>query len=346
MIRQLYIKHFRGIEEIHLNDIGKVNVFLGKNNCGKSSILDALYLLCYPVEPQHFIEINAFRGYNSTNGEDFQLNFHNRDIKNPIVLEAEVNGGIRHLDIYNLVSGISEMLITDGDTSRLKNKDYSILYNLKTEDNVQYSTNLFVDHKEPQVIRVKQLDQFHNAIPVQYLTPSSPYRDMDKLFAVAIKNKQEKYISEVMHTIDSRIIDVVIAGDEILVDVGSEQRIPLQLMGDGMRKIFATIINISMCKDGILLIDEIDNGLHYTSLDTLWRAIIECANKFNVQIFATTHNIESLEALNTCLDKSTAVSKEDFRAYTIRQSAEGKHLAIMSNYPQFNHVINQELELR
>lgn len=346
MIRQFYIKHFRGIEDIHLEDIGKVNVFLGKNNCGKSTILDALYLLCYPVEPQHFIEINALRGYNSTNGEDFQLNFHNRDTKNPIVFEAEINGGIRHLDIYNLVSGVSEILITEGDTSRLKNKDYTVLYHLQTEDNVQYDTNLLVDHKEPQVIKVNQIDQFHNAIPVKYLTPSTPYREMDRLFAVAIKNKQEKYISEVMHAIDPRIIDVVIAGDEILVDVGSDQRIPLQLMGDGMRKIFSTIVNISMCKDGILLIDEIDNGLHYTSLDTLWRAIIECANKFNVQIFATTHNIESLEALNACLDLSEAVSKDDFRAYTIRQSSESNHVAIMSNYSQFNHVINQELELR
>lgn len=346
MIKQFSIKNFRGIQDILIPNLGKVNVFLGKNNSGKSSILDAVYLSCFPTHPEHFVEINNLRGYNSIDGEDFKLNFFNRNTQVPIVFHTESDHGSRVLSIYNTVGGVSEFLITDGDTSRLKNKDYALIYTLLSEDGQNYNTSIFVDHKEPQVMKLNVADDYPGTVKVRYLTPATPYRDVSSYFVEAVQNKQEKKITEVLHKIDSRINDIVIAGKEILVDIGSEQRIPLQLMGDGMRKVFSTIVNISTCRDGILLIDEIDNGLHYTSLGYLWKAIIECAYKFNVQVFATTHNIESLASLSFYLESSTEKHQKDFRAYTIRQLSDGTHKAILSGYTQFHHTINHDLELR
>ena len=102
-----------------------------------------------------------------------------------------------------------------------------------------------------------------------------------------------------------------------------------------------------MARNGILLIDEIDNGLHYSSMPILWKAIIESAKIYNVQVFATTHNIESLRALNDVLasDEYHGI-QEVFRSYTIRRGESGKHKVILAKYPQFNHIINQDLELR
>lgn len=346
MIKNLYIRHFRGLEQITLEKLTKVNILLGRNNCGKSTVLDALYLLSYPTQPQHLLEINDLRGYHSKSGEDFKYDFHNGEVNQAIEITADIDSSSRKLQIRHLVQSVSDVLITDRDTSRLKEKDYVILYSLKAENGESYETSLMSDHKTPEMLKVKQLEDFECAYNINYITPAVPYRNIEELFTIAVKNKQEQYIVEVLNSVDRRIKDVVIAGDQILVDAGAEQRIPLQLMGDGMRKIFSLIVNMSSCRGGIILIDEIDNGLHHTSMQVLWKAIVECASKFNVQVFATTHSIESLAALKNIYEDMEASHQEDLHLYTIRQALAGGHIAIGSNYSQFSHIINQDLEIR
>ena len=132
-----------------------------------------------------------------------------------------------------------------------------------------------------------------------------------------------------------------------MVDIGFERRIPIQLMGDGLKKVLSVVVNMAMVPNGILLVDEVDNGLHYSSMPILWKAIVESAKMYNVQVFATTHNVESLRALNEVLSNDEYQGQQsDFRSYTIRRGDNGEHRVILAKFPQFNHIINQALEVR
>lgn len=81
------------------------------------------------------------------------------------------------------------------------------------------------------------------------------------------------------------------------MDIGLDKRIPINMMGDGARKILSILTTIYECKNGIVLIDELSNGFHYSVMKGVWRAIISVAKKNNVQIFATTHDLDSIKGL-------------------------------------------------
>ena len=83
MIRGIAINNFRGIHETIVNDFGRINVFFGKNNCGKSSLLEALFLATGISNPILPISINGFRGYSETNFEDLASGFYNQDVSHP-----------------------------------------------------------------------------------------------------------------------------------------------------------------------------------------------------------------------------------------------------------------------
>ncbi len=86
-------------------------------------------------------------------------------------------------------------------------------------------------------------------------------------------------------------------GGFIVKSRGYEQPIPIGSFGDGMWRLLAMAIAISQCKDGVLLVDEIDTGLHYSVLPDMWRLIMESARDLGVQVFATTHSSDCIAAL-------------------------------------------------
>jgi hypothetical protein len=78
---------------------------------------------------------------------------------------------------------------------------------------------------------------------------------------------------------------------------GQERPVPIGSMGDGMWRIMAMAIAIAQCKDGVLLIDEIDTGLHYSVMTNMWKLIFGAAKELNVQVFATTHSYDCVKSL-------------------------------------------------
>ena len=73
-------------------------------------------------------------------------------------------------------------------------------------------------------------------------------------------------------------------------------------MGDGIRKAFI-IASAILDSPGIILIDEIENGLHHKSQDIVWKAIIEWSKEYNIQFFITTHSYEMIERLTRQIDE-------------------------------------------
>jgi len=89
-----------------------------------------------------------------------------------------------------------------------------------------------------------------------------------------------------------------------------EQPIPIGSLGDGTWRMLALAIALSRAKDGVLLVDEIDTGLHYTVMADMWRLISETARALNVQVFATTHSYDCVHSLSAICNSSEEHSNE------------------------------------
>ncbi|MBI3650790.1 MAG: ATP-binding protein [Acidobacteria bacterium] len=100
--------------------------------------------------------------------------------------------------------------------------------------------------------------------------------------------------------LDNRLRDLAVSvasGTPMInCDIGLGQRIPLSQMGEGMAHFFSVISEIVHTANGVVLIDEIDNGLHYSVMVDVWKAIAQAAEKSDTQIFATTHSFECIRA--------------------------------------------------
>ena len=90
-------------------------------------------------------------------------------------------------------------------------------------------------------------------------------------------------------------------------------------MGEGLIRILAIIVAIAEVENGILLIDEIENGLHVSTQEILWKAVYETAIEYNVQIFATTHSSECIEAMVLSAQKFDDQNKDMIRLYRLER---------------------------
>ena len=126
---------------------------------------------------------------------------------------------------------------------------------------------------------------------------------------------------------------------------GINEMLPLGMSGDGLRR----FLNIVACSanpmTNIILIDEIDNGLHYSAYKKLWEAIFALATSTNKQVFVTTHSKETLYKLNEMLEENTDYQKE-LRLYTIERTLKKGIQAYKYTYEGLSGACENDIEIR
>jgi AAA15 family ATPase/GTPase len=91
-------------------------------------------------------------------------------------------------------------------------------------------------------------------------------------------------------------------------------------MGGGIAKCLSVAIAMLYSRDSIVLIDEIEDGLHYMAQQNMWKAILEWARKLNVQVFVTTHSNESIKTFNNSID--TTLFESETKLFRIERKDE------------------------
>ena len=126
------------------------------------------------------------------------------------------------------------------------------------------------------------------------------------------QQKKSDLVVEALHVIEPRLysleVNPITGTDMIWGDIGLSELVPLPVMGDGMMQLTRIVLAISSARDGVVLIDEIENGLHHSVLSEVWQVIEKAANQFNTQIVATTHSYECIAAAEQVFKSSD----EDF----------------------------------
>lgn len=290
----------------------QINLFFGKNNCGKSSLLDAVFLISGLSNPKLPININLLRSYRKFELPDLALDFYSLDTTGPISIKAS-NKETRELQIslFESASGRIDFHGSDAEYEQ----------------------------------RVKLDSRYKENIVCRYLTPQSDfYTSLSGLIDIT-KNKDEKFILDALRLIEPKINDIVLSGNEVLVDVGQNKRIPINMMGDGVRKILSVLTTIYECRDGVVLIDEISNGFHYSVMKDLWRTVLLASKKNNAQIYATTHDIDSIKGLRDAV-RSSDDGNNSVACFKLQRTSDDELKSYYYAIDSIDYALNQEIEIR
>ena len=131
------------------------------------------------------------------------------------------------------------------------------------------------------------------------------------------------------------------------LDIGLAQMMPLNMFGSGMVRT-AMILSECMLRDSkILLIDELEQGLHYQAISFLLEALLRLAKEQGIQVFATTHSIEVIKGLQQVLGQEEFTEYRDTtKCITLQRDKDGIVRSYRYDYQQFDHCIEHGIEIR
>ena len=136
--------------------------------------------------------------------------------------------------------------------------------------------------------------------PLRWVASSRDSGTLIEDFSQIRINRKLKDYLPIIRIVEPRLTDLDLAtlagSSDIYGDVGLERLVPIAFMGEGLRRLVAIVLSIATCPGGVVLIDEIENGLHHSVMGKIWLAIGEVAKAVNCQVFATTHSYECIQA--------------------------------------------------
>ncbi|MCI5120730.1 MAG: hypothetical protein D3908_05975, partial [Candidatus Electrothrix sp. AUS4] len=327
MITQLEIKNFRGFSEYKIEDVGQVNLLVGTNNCGKTSILEAVHLLKSRGDAAVLFSLLSRRGERIQNEErthrdaegDLCRLFHGFRLtpESSLVISA-ADHTIEKLSVsINETQPVQLHLFKDfvdsagryqldvewgRDQDRNTKQEYPISYT----GGLSYHYMRKMSHASKSSIEDDRNIEF---VPASSLAP----QEIVALFDKIVLTPDEELVLETVKIIEPDIIRLASLGVSdgyyplrsgdyarggIIVKSSKwEERIPIGSFGDGIWRLLGLILSLVGAKNGTLLIDEIDTGLHHTVMSKMWQLICTTARKLNVQVFATTHSSDCWKTL-------------------------------------------------
>ena len=340
MFNKIEIERFRGIKYASIEGFKQINLFFGKNNCGKSSLLESIFLASGLSNPLLPIHVNFMRGYGKSRLHDLKLEFYNLDSTLPIHIRME-NEEKRDLSISLFEQNLNNVSLNADDANIISNRDEE-KYGLKFEFQVNDKTFESQLRFEADVTRVLP-KEYVESLRCTYLSPKYDFNASIQGLKNILQNKDEHFIVEGLQLIEPRVKDFIYTDNEMLVDVGLEKRIPVNMMGDGARKIVSLLTAVYDCKDGALLVDEISNGFHYSVMGNLWKVLIDAAIRNNTQLFITTHDTDSIKGLrDAAIDKYNDL----VAAFKLLKTTGDELKAFHYSLESLDYSINQEIEVR
>ncbi|HEX9737151.1 MAG TPA: ATP-binding protein [Thermoanaerobaculia bacterium] len=356
MLRSLKIERFRRFERFELYGLGRVNLLVGLNNSGKTSVLEAVHLLTTRDLPAIHaaalrrgerlfenggrdadVEIDVcrlFHGFGLSPGSSFRIDGENQDQKESVeveVIESETinSKGERH-DVVSLSldwNGVRDLHP----------------FTISPRSGVSWTPTVRFPrgpHGEP--VR-----------PVKFIDLSSlTAREVVSLFGEVVLTPDEATVLEALKIIDPTIERIAPISQEWAAPVsghwgfhvrctGYDQRIPIGTLGDGVWRMLGLALALVKSEGGVLLVDEIDAGLHYTAMSDMWRLIYETAVKTDIQVFATTHNSDCWTSLATIIR-----DREDSTDISIQRIEPDRGRAVAFSHEEIVIAAERDIEVR
>lgn len=344
-LKRLQIERYRGIKALKIIELKSVNLVVGDNNCGKTSVLEAVQLLRTSGNLANVYRVSRLRdsiavsNANSVfdnficmfpkekDGEckisvsgicnDRDISFDLKGKKDRVMLDTK-DLSVRKLRTSDLPSGEIEVDVFEGDirlvygdeekVNRVSVNQYSSVTGTPTSDKDQFNI-IYVspfEHLRGSIINVILKNESYKQICVKALQLFDHDIEDIMIFKSDIGNRPVEYIRH-----------------KILGDM------PISSYGDGIKKVLALANAIAQAADGILLIDEVETAIHKKYFDDVLRFIVKACKTFNVQVFITTHSIEAIDGLLATQDYDKQDSSDDICVCTIKRVSDVSYSRVL-----------------
>jgi predicted ATP-dependent endonuclease of OLD family len=332
MLRNITIENFRGFTKATLSNISTINVITGFNGTGKTSILEAIFLICGGANASLSASLNGFRGdniYNIAVDRPFRSIFKNLDpSESPTISsfgEKSTNDDARgqkapavNKDKTKRILTIKPLYSTDsGGTTTTQSPTLSgitfffdgpsgkITNSFGWQKPQGNQILLPLNQNNQQILTSNGSTENKDAIAAQFISPH--FRDMSgqdhKALTQLVKERRLDQALNILKMIHPPIKNLFPLSENnvqvIFADTGAQNMLPTSLLGAGFSNLMHIILPLIVHDSSVILIDEFEDGLHYSLLEPILRALFEVLKAKKHQLFITTHSKEFLENLIT-----------------------------------------------
>ena len=368
----LRIRNFRTFKDLTVDRLGSVNLIVGKNNVGKTSILEGIWLWNHPEFWQDLAKSLERR---FPEGEGTPLSvvvgqryrilqdyFYGRpnlsDAGDVRIRIGPVEGSGSPMEVsfektkrskfiteidtpppyLKVVSGPWADGIDDGSAVSISNPDKSDLQYSVYSRNVNFIASDGVNMQEigrfwDQAVRTNQKKSILNILSI--LLPD--IEDLNWIGEPSIDTSFSGDTARFSSPAEERVPMFSFPGDK--------EAIPLPSLGEGVSRALWIGSSLVNSRSGILLIDEIENGLHYSVQSDLWKMIFKTAQELNVQVFATTHSYDCVQAFEQ-VAQDYEPSQSMLVSLRRREEDPEDIVAVLSDRDELGTVVEENIEVR
>jgi len=356
MFSSVSINHFRCFDALSIESLERVNLVAGKNNAGKTAFLEALFLLANGPNILPVSALATLRGIQTLHqdvGSELLFGplFFAFNRESIIKISGLVEKGKQHAVELQMVADTTLRLAFDDAIAQKVESAASDLANQKLRlqytgpSGKIYRSRMWIEDRDVRVEAIARNSPF----TIHFLTPNAhqSYETDATRFGRLQASKDPYKLLESLKIVEPRLqglATIFTAGTPILhCDIGLNHTVPLFLMGTGLRRLVSILLAIANAPQGIVLIDEIEKGMHYSVLSQVWQAIGHAARRFNVQVFATTHNAECIRAAYRAFVKHKS---DDFRLHRLERDDKGAITAVTYDREALEAAVVTKFEMR
>ena len=342
---EIYIEKYRGISNLNLKNLNRINLIVGMNNCGKTSVLEAIQLL----RPKSDIGIL----YKVARQRD-SLSYMNSNslFDNFICMFSKNDDEIKHLAVsgfyngdrisYDLTGTMNSVFLDADDIKYFRNRNLDVpgddvlvdAFDGKLRLEYMGVTELPVQVNQYSLVTLKYAFNKY-AQNIVYISPFDHLRG--SIINKIIRNEEYKKVClEALKLFDPDIEDMMIFQSDTgnrPVDYLRHRTLgymPLSSYGDGIKKVLSISNAIAAASGGVLLIDEIETSIHKRFYDDIFSFLVKASKAFDVQVFITTHSIEAIDGILATQAYDSQNDQDDICACTIKKTPEGSLSRILS----------------
>ena len=309
----LSIKGFRGIDALTIERLGRVTLLAGKNSVGKTTVLDAVRLyaarghldvLSKMLESSEEVATRVNESGQETVGPYWEAIFYGRNASNGATLSIGPNNDQNRLEIEAVRP---KRLLTAWQIKSRGIPTRSLNFVFQGEAIAE--TGLFCPYAlSTKISRTRRVYQSSGwtfgKVPAEITCESigpgllNNNEILERWNVIALTDDEDRVVNAMQPILGGEVSRIAIIGDEkydsraVAKLQGQEFPVPLRSFGDGAQRLFGVALALVNSKDGFLLIDEAENGIHHSVQRDFWRMVLLAAQDNNVQVIATTHSYD------------------------------------------------------
>lgn len=386
MLDSLLIKNFRSLENLTVSKLGRVNLIVGKNNSGKSSVLEALRIYAGNGQREllDFISAEHDERYRvrETEHPDPEAPLPFQDFFTGRTFPSDDNVAIQIGSAHNPddVLRVQHVFLAE---EQVQAPDEFGETNIRVRRRIVPKNELQTEMRElRQALQISKGERRHllslldsayqrlrspifdatnsipcSVIPTQFISQDELSDEWDKIALT----EHEAVVKQALRIIAPEFENLTFVRNEDARPGGraSFQRsakvklsdvrrpVPLNSLGDGMLRVLQLALKLFPAKGGFLLIDEFENGLHYSVQEKVWALLFDMAEKLDIQVFATTHSWDCIESFT-----KVAIDRKDIEGVlfrmgrSVRTSDNGRIIATVFDEAALANITQADVEVR